>query len=204
MCLPAQLALGADLARHPGHLAGKAVQLIEHGIDGVGILEKFAFQRPALYFQRHVLSEHPARDRADHPPGIAYRLYQVIDQGIDGLDFHTPGTVDFVEGHALAKLAFGADDHGNMLDALGQLCVGSDDLVECIGDLAVYALPVQRQAHAEVAVAHGIQRFEQCHLVEGALFMHFILKQYPVLFAPVMSASVMRYGFLSHVSLLFL
>ena len=40
--LAAQLALGADLARNAGHFAGEAVQLIDHGIDGVLELEDFA------------------------------------------------------------------------------------------------------------------------------------------------------------------
>src|SRR5947209_15682063 len=32
--LAAQLALGADLARHPGHLGGERAQLIDHGVHG--------------------------------------------------------------------------------------------------------------------------------------------------------------------------
>src|SRR5262249_49779599 len=33
--LAAELAFGADLARHAGHLAGKRVELVHHGVDGV-------------------------------------------------------------------------------------------------------------------------------------------------------------------------
>src|SRR5262249_39728677 len=33
--LPAQLPVGAHLAGHPGHLGGKGVELVDHGVDGV-------------------------------------------------------------------------------------------------------------------------------------------------------------------------
>src|ERR671935_186565 len=33
--LTAELALGADLAGHPRHLRGEAVELVHHGVDGV-------------------------------------------------------------------------------------------------------------------------------------------------------------------------
>jgi hypothetical protein len=39
--LAAEPAFGADLARDAGHLAGKAVELIDHGVDGVFQLENF-------------------------------------------------------------------------------------------------------------------------------------------------------------------
>ncbi len=40
--LPAELALGADLPRHPGHFGGETIELVHHGIDGVLELEHFA------------------------------------------------------------------------------------------------------------------------------------------------------------------
>jgi hypothetical protein len=40
--LAAQLALGADLARHARHLGGEAVQLVDHRVDGVLQLEDLA------------------------------------------------------------------------------------------------------------------------------------------------------------------
>src|SRR5207245_11631728 len=40
--LPAQLAFGADLAGHPGDLAGEGVQLVDHGVDRVLELQDLA------------------------------------------------------------------------------------------------------------------------------------------------------------------
>src|SRR5207237_5087432 len=41
--LPAQFALGADLARHAGDLGGETVQLIDHDVDGIFQFEDLAF-----------------------------------------------------------------------------------------------------------------------------------------------------------------
>ena len=40
--LAAQLALGADLAGHAGHLGGEGVELVDHRVDGVLQLEDLA------------------------------------------------------------------------------------------------------------------------------------------------------------------
>jgi hypothetical protein len=40
--LPAELALGADLARDAGHLVGERVELVDHRVDGVLELEDLA------------------------------------------------------------------------------------------------------------------------------------------------------------------
>ena len=43
--LAAELALGADLARHARHLAAKRVELVDHRVDGVLQLEDLALAR---------------------------------------------------------------------------------------------------------------------------------------------------------------
>src|SRR5207249_4905437 len=40
--LPAQLAVGADFARHAGHFRGERAELIDHRVDGVLELEDLA------------------------------------------------------------------------------------------------------------------------------------------------------------------
>jgi hypothetical protein len=52
--LAAQLALGADLARHARHFAGEAVQLIDHGVDGL-----FQLQDLARHVDGDLLGESP-------------------------------------------------------------------------------------------------------------------------------------------------
>jgi len=41
-CLTAELALGADLARHAGHFSRKGAELIDHGVDGVFYFENLS------------------------------------------------------------------------------------------------------------------------------------------------------------------
>src|SRR2546426_5857094 len=40
--LPAELAVRAHLARHPRHLRGKGVELVDHRVEGLHQLEDFA------------------------------------------------------------------------------------------------------------------------------------------------------------------
>src|SRR5205807_5243981 len=42
VCLAAELAFGADLARHTRHLTGEGVELVDHGVDGLLELEDLA------------------------------------------------------------------------------------------------------------------------------------------------------------------
>ena len=65
------------------------------------------------------------------------------------------------EPHALAGLALAADHLADSLELLRHALVGGDDLVEGIGDLAREADLVARQAHREIADAHGLQRMQE-------------------------------------------
>src|SRR5688572_7386170 len=65
----------------------------------------------------------------------------------------------------MARLAFAADNLATALELLGQQLVRAHDLVEGVGDLARDADPVARQAHREVAVAHGLERAQELALV---------------------------------------
>ena len=44
--LAAQLAFGADFARHAGHFGSEGVQLVHHRVDGVLQFQDFALARP--------------------------------------------------------------------------------------------------------------------------------------------------------------
>jgi hypothetical protein len=61
----------------------------------------------------------------------------------------------------MAGLAFLADHLAGTFQLACDALIGSDDLVERIGDLAADAGAVARQAHGEVAVAHSLQGPQQ-------------------------------------------
>src|SRR5262249_15844046 len=46
--LAAELALGADLARHAGDLGGEGAELVDHGVDRLGRPEEFALEWPVV------------------------------------------------------------------------------------------------------------------------------------------------------------
>ena len=67
--LAAELALGADLARHARHLRGEHAELLDHRVDDAGRAQELALQRPAVDVELHGLQQVALRhggDRARH------------------------------------------------------------------------------------------------------------------------------------------
>lgn len=62
----------------------------------------------------------------------------------------------------LLGFALFADDVADSLQLIRHPRIGTDDVVERVGDLAVQPDPVLREANREVAVAHGDQRSKEC------------------------------------------
>ena len=57
--LPAELALGADLAGHARDLRGERPELVDHGVDDLRGAQEFTGQRPPVDLERHALREVP-------------------------------------------------------------------------------------------------------------------------------------------------
>ena len=76
--LAAQLALGADLAREPGHLVGEGAQLVDHGVDRVLELLDLA-ARVDGDLAGQVALGHGGRDLGDAP----HLRGQVAGHGVD-------------------------------------------------------------------------------------------------------------------------
>ena len=65
--LPAELALGADLAGHAGHLGGDQPQPIDQLVDGGADPEGVALDRATLVLERHLVREVSLGDVGDDP-----------------------------------------------------------------------------------------------------------------------------------------
>jgi hypothetical protein len=65
--LAAELAFGADLARHARHFAGEGVELVHHRVDGVLQLENFA-----AHVDRDLLRQVAVGDRGRHLGDVAH------------------------------------------------------------------------------------------------------------------------------------
>src|ERR1044072_4725501 len=102
--LAAELAFGAALARHARHLAGKGVQLVHHGVDGVFQLKDFA-----AHVDGDLLRQVAARDRGRHLGDVAHLRGEVRRHRVDAVGEILPGAGDAAHHRLAAELAFSAD-----------------------------------------------------------------------------------------------
>src|SRR5579872_3613896 len=113
--LPAELALGADLARHAGDLVGEGPQLVDHRVDGVLELEDLA-----LDVGGDLLGEVAAGDGGGDLGDIAYLIGQVGRHQVDVLREPAPGAGDALDLGLPAELALGADLARHAGDLVGE------------------------------------------------------------------------------------
>ena len=100
--LAAELAFGADLARHAGHFRGEAVELLDHRVHDLADAQELAAQRAAVDLDRHALGEVALGDRADHAGDFGGRLDHVLDQLVDRADGGFPAAARILDAAALA------------------------------------------------------------------------------------------------------
>ena len=81
--LAAELALGADLARHARDLRGEDRELLDHRVDELGRAQELALERAAVDLEVHRLAEVALGDRADGARDLGRRPHQVVDQRIE-------------------------------------------------------------------------------------------------------------------------
>src|SRR5215470_1254254 len=87
LCLASELTLGADLVRHPTDLAGKRVELIDHGIDRILQLQELAFDVDRD-LAIEVTARHGGRDLGD----VTDLRSEVAAHRIDGVGQILPGS----------------------------------------------------------------------------------------------------------------
>ena len=76
--LAAELAFGADFARHARHFGGKGVELVDHGVERVFQLENFA-----AHVDRDLARQVAARDGGRHLGDVADLAGEVRGHGVD-------------------------------------------------------------------------------------------------------------------------
>src|SRR5207248_1481027 len=148
--LTAQLALGAHLARHAGHLAREGVELADHRVDGPRRVEELAVERPSIDLERHGLRQVAIGDGADDARDLGVRPGQVFGQVVDSLErggprAGAPTRCDTPDRTFVTDLA------AETADLALQTLVRLDDRVEGGGDLAGGARPLGRHAGGKIA-----------------------------------------------------
>ncbi len=104
MRLTAQASLGADLARHRGHLLGEYRERVGHAVDGVGELGDLA-----LGLQGQLALEVSVGDRRDHARDATHLVCEVARHGVDVVCKAFPGAGDALHVGLAAEVAFRAD-----------------------------------------------------------------------------------------------
>src|SRR5204862_311572 len=113
--LAAELAFGADLARHAGHLRGEGVELVDHGVDGVLELEDLA-----PHVDRDLARQVAARHRRGHLGDVADLGGQVARHRVDVVGQVFPGSGHAGDLRLAAQPALAADFARHAGDLAGE------------------------------------------------------------------------------------
>src|SRR5690606_17618721 len=89
-CLAAELALGADLARHASDFGGEVGQLLDHGVHHLADAKELALEVPSFDFDRHRLGQVAFSDRANHARDLYGRLDHIVDEIVDRAQLGIP------------------------------------------------------------------------------------------------------------------
>ena len=148
--LAAELAFGADLARHARHFRGEGVELVDHGVDGVLQLEDFA-----LHVDRDLARQVAARHGGGHLGDVADLGGQVAGHRVDAVGQVLPGAGDAGHVGLAAEPAFGADLARHARHFAGEAVELVDHGVEGFLQLQDFAAHVDGDLARQVAAGDG-------------------------------------------------
>ena len=144
--LTAELALGADLARHAADFGCEAVELIDHGVERVLQLQNLAL---------HVDSDLPGKvavgHRCRHVGDVAHLAGEVGGHEVDVVGKILPGAGDARHLRLPAELAFGADLARHARHFRGEAVELVDHRVDGVLQLQDLAAHVDRDLLGQVA-----------------------------------------------------
>ena len=148
--LAAELAFGADFARHARDFAGKTVELVHHGVDGVLEFENFAFH-VHRDLARQVAARHGGGDFGD----VAHLRRQVAGHGVYRIREILPGARHAGHDRLAAQLAFGADFARHARHFGGKRAQLIHHGVDGFLELKNLAAHVHRNFAGKIAAGHG-------------------------------------------------
>ena len=152
--LTAELAFGADFARHAGHFAGERIQLVHHRIDGVLELENFA-----LHVYGDLAAQVAARYGRGHFGDVAHLAGQVAGHGVHGVRQILPGAGDAGHLRLTAELAVGTDLARHAGHFAGEGVQLVDHGVHGLFELQDFAAHVDGDLLGQVAAGDGGRHF---------------------------------------------
>ncbi len=157
--LPAELAFGADLARHAGHLGGEGVV----SWSTIVLMVFFSSRISPRDVDGDLAGQVAARDGRGHVGDVADLGRQVATPSkltLSVRSFHVPATPSDVG--LAAELAFGADLARHARDLAGERVELVDHRVDGVLQLQDLAADVDRDLLTEVAVGDGGRDLRRC------------------------------------------
>src|ERR1700730_13111153 len=148
--LSPELSFGADLARYARHLAGKGVELVDHGVDGVLQLQDFA-----AHVHRDLLRQVAIGDGGRHFRDVADLRGQVRRHRVDAFGEVLPGAGDAEHVGLAAEPSVGAYLARDARDFAGKRLKRVDQGVEGFLHLKDLARHVHRDLLGQVAAGNG-------------------------------------------------
>jgi hypothetical protein len=170
--LGAELAVDADLARHPGDLGAEAAELLDHAVDRLGVLEELARERPLDAVEVDRLRQVAAGDGGDHLGDLVGVVGQVVQGLVDRADVARPAALRLALAQPPPGAPLAADGVAQLAHVLTHAGDQVGELVEDLRDLAVEALDVVRQADLEFAALERPQAGEELAAGEGVRAVH--------------------------------
>ncbi len=147
--LAAEVALGADVPGHPGHLVGERGQLVDHRVDGL-----LQLQDLAAGVDPDLLRQIALGDRGGHRGDGADLRGEVVGHDVDGLGEVAPGAGDVLHVGLPAEAPLGADLAGDPGDLARERAQLVDHGVDGVLEFEDLAARVDGDLLREVAVGH--------------------------------------------------
>ena len=148
--LTTEAPFGTHLARHPGHLAGEAVELVHHGVDG--FLE---LQHLAAYIGGDLLGEVTVGHGGGHLGDVSNLAGEVAGHGVHGIGQVFPGSRHARYLGLHTELALGAHLAGHPGHLAGEAVELIHHAVDHVLDLEDLALYLHGNLLAQVAGGDG-------------------------------------------------
>ena len=155
--LATELALGADLASHPGDLGGEGVELVDHRVDDLGRTLELTSERPPVDLGHHPLAEVAPGDGTQDAVDLDGGLGQVGDEVVDQFDAARPVAAQPFGRDPVADPSLGPDHAPDPADLGGHPLVELGDVVEQVRHRRVDPVFVGVQPDAEITAADGLE-----------------------------------------------
>src|SRR5262249_36184169 len=135
--LAAELAFGADLARHARDFRHEQAELLQHRIHDLADAQKVAAQRTTLDLEIHRLRQVTLGDGTDHARHFISRLHHAADEIIDHVDVGGPPAGRVRQLGPVPDLALLADNLAEAFDFVAHALIELDHIIERLGNFAV-------------------------------------------------------------------